>query len=48
MHRQRAIILTIKEDIKMDTQTLKTRLLDLAATFAQEEDHLTALDRAIG
>lgn len=32
----------------MDAQTLKTRLLDLASTFAQEEDHLTALDRAIG
>lgn len=32
----------------MDAQTLKSRLLDLATTFQREENHLTALDRAIG
>lgn len=32
----------------MNAQQLKTRLLDLATTFKNEEAHLTALDRAIG
>ena len=32
----------------MNAQQLKTRLLDLATTFKNEEAHLTELDRAIG